>query len=452
MNITRENVDELNAVIKLELAKDDYEERVDTILKDYKKKVNMPGFRPGKVPMGMIQKMYRKPVLAEEINKLISESLNKYLVDEKLNILGEPLPHEEDMKPIDFDNDTEFEFKFDVGMAPEFDLKLTAREKLPYYNIKIDDELIDKYSDNYTQRFGSFTQVDSIEEKDVLTVKIVQLNDKDEVLEGGIFVEEARLATDIIKDENIKKEVLAAKKGDELVIDLKKAYPNDTEIATLLKIEAEEAAALSGNFKVTIDEIQRFDKAEINQELFDKIYGEGNVKSVEEFREKLAEEARTNLKNDIDFRFKLDVKEKLANKFKEELPETFLKRWLITVNKDKFTEEEIEKDFDKFLEDLKWQLIKDKIAKDNEIEIKPEDLKAAAIDNARMQFAYYGMSNVPDEHLEQFAQKTLENQEELRKLHDGKMEEMIVAQVKEKIKVEEKEISLENFNKLFETK
>ncbi len=452
MNITRENVDELNAVIKLELTKDDYEERVDTILKDYKKKANMPGFRPGKVPMGMIQKMYRKPVLAEEINKLISESLNKYLVDEKLNILGEPLPHEEDMKPIDFDNDSEFEFKFDVGMAPEFDLKLTAREKLPYYDIKIDDELIDKYSDNYTQRFGSFSHVDKIEEKDVLTVKIVQLNEKDEVLEGGIFVEEARLATDIIKDDKIKKQVLAAKKGDELIIDLKKAYPNDTEIASLLKIKTEEVADVTGNFKVTVDEIQRFEKAEINQELFDKIYGEGTVKSVEEFREKLAEEARTNLKNDIEFRFKLDVKEKLANKFKEELPEAFLKRWLLTVNKDKFTEEEIEKDFDKFIEDLKWQLIKEKIAKENEIEIKPEDLKAAAIDNARMQFAYYGMSNVPDEHLEQFAQKTLENQEELRKLHDGKLEELVVAQVKEKIKVEEKEITLEKFNKLFETK
>ena len=452
MNITRENADELNAVLKLELTKEDYEERVNTVLKDYKKKANIPGFRPGKVPMGMIQKMYGKPVLAEEINKLVSESLSKYLVDEKLNILGEPLPHEGDIKPVDFDNDSEFEFKFDVAIAPEFELKLSAKDKVPFYSIKIDDELIDKYADNYTQRFGEFSHVDVIEEKDVLTTKIVQVDDKGEVLDGGLFVDEARLATDVIKDEKIKKQVLAAKKGDELIFDLKKAYPNDTEIAALLKIKAEEAANVSGDFKITVNEIQRFNKAELNQELFDKVYGEGTVKSIEEFRAKLAEEAKNNLKNDIEFRFKLDVKESLAKKFKKDLPEAFLKRWLIAVNEGKFTAEDIDKDFDKFTEDLKWQLIKDKVAKENNIEIKPEDIKAAAIENARMQFAYYGMASVPDEHLEQFAQRTLDNQEEVRKLHEGKMEDLVVAKIKESIKVDEKEISMEKFNKLFEQK
>jgi trigger factor len=320
MNITRENVDELNAVLKLELVKEDYEERVNSVLKDYKKKANIPGFRPGKVPFGMIQKMYGKPVLVEELNKLVSESLSKYLVEEKLNILGEPLPHDGENKPMDFDKDTEFEFMFDLGLAPEFDLKLSSKDKVPFYNIKVDDEMIDKYVDNYTQRFGEMVHVDSIEEKDVLTAKIVQLDENDKILEGGIFVEEARMATDVIADKNIKKTVLAAKKGDELVFDLKKAYPNDTEIAALLKIKAEEVSNVSGNFKVTVEEIQRFNKAEVNQALFDKIYGEGNVKSVEEFRAKISDEASVNLKNDSEYRFKVDTKEILVKNLRRIYP------------------------------------------------------------------------------------------------------------------------------------
>jgi trigger factor len=452
MNITRENSNELNAVLKLEFTKEDYTDRVSAVLKDYRKKANIPGFRPGKVPIGMINKMYGKPVLVEEINKLVSESLSKYLADEKLNILGEPLPHEGENKPLDFDTDEEFEFKFDVGIAPEIDITPSTKDKIPYYTIKVDADLLAKYEDNYTQRGGEFIQVDTIEDKDVLSVKIVQLNEKDEVLEAGIFVEEARMATDIIKDEAIKKAVLKAKKGDELVMDLKKAFPNDTEIASLLKVKTEEAATISGNFKVSILEIQRFQKAEVNQELFDKLYGEGVINSVEEFREKIAAEAAEGLKRDSDFKFRLDVKETLVKKFKKELPEAFLKRWLIAANEGKFTLEEIEKDFDKFTEDLKWQLIKDKLMKENGIEVNENDLRAAAIENARTQFAYYGMNNVPDEHLEQFAQRTFENKEELRKLHEEKVEEKVISFIKETVKVDNKEITAEKFNKFFEDK
>jgi len=450
MNITRENVNELNAVLKLELSKEDYEGRVNKVLKDYKKKANIPGFRPGKVPFGMINKMYGKPVLVEEINKLVSESLSKYLSEEKLNILGEPLPHEGDNKPINFDDDSEFEFKFDLGLAPEIDVKLSEKDKAPYYNIKVDDELIDKFADNLSQRFGEFIHVNEIEDKDVLSVKIVQLNENDEVLEGGLFVEEARMATDVIKDEAIKKVILKAKKGDDLIIDLKKAYPLDTEIAALLKIKKDEAAEISGNFKISITEIQRFNKAEINQELFDKAYGEGTLKSIDEFRAKISEEAAEGLKRDSDYKFRIDVKESLLKKFNKDLPSEFLKRWLLAVNEGKFTLEDIEKDFDKFTDDLKWQLIKDKIARENKIEVTEEDLKSAAINNARMQFAQYGMNNVPVEHLEQFAQRTFENQEEMRRLHEGQIEEKVVGFLKETIKIDYKDITVEKFNKLFE--
>jgi trigger factor len=450
MNITRENIDELNVVLKLELGKADYEERLTKVLKDYRKKAQVPGFRPGNVPFGLINKMYRKPALVDEINKLVSDSLSNYLVEEKLNILGEPLPHSGENKTIDWDNDSEFEFKFDLGMAPEFDVKLSAKDKFIYYNIKIDDELIDKYIDGYAQRFGQYVHVEDIQEKDMLTVSIAQLDENGEILETGIKNDEARVAVEIIKDKKIKDSVLKAKKGDVLSFDLRKAYPNDTEIAGILKIKTEEAKEISGNFQLTINEIQRFDKAEVNQELIDKVYGEGNVKSVEEFRSKIAEEASLNLKRDSDYKFRLDAREELVKKFKNNLPTEFLKRWLVAINEGKFTMEEIEKDFDHFMEDLKWQLIKDKIAKDNSLKVTEEDIREAARENARLQFSYYGMSNVPDEHLDTFAARTLENKEQTRKLAEGKLEDAIIEFVKQNVKIEEKEITTEKFNKLFE--
>lgn len=452
MNINRENIDELNAVLKLELGKEDYEERVNTVLKDYKKKANIPGFRPGKVPLGLINKMYRKPVLVDEINKLVSESLSKYLVDEKLNILGEPLPHEGDKKEIDWDNDSEFEFKFDLGIAPDIEVKISQKDKVPFYKIKIDKELLSKYTDSYTQRFGEYTQADTVEEKDLLTVSIEQVDEKGQVLAEGLKNNDARISVEVIKDKSIKSNVLKSKKGDNLIIDLKKAYPNNTEIASILNLKAEEAENVQGDFQITINEIKRFKHAEVNQELFDKVYGEGNVKNLEEFNKKLTEEAEQGLLRDSEYKFKLDVKDSLIGKFKKELPTDFLKRWLFAINEGKFSMEEIEKDFDKFTEDLKWQLIKNKIATDNELKITEEDLKKAALDNARMQFSYYGMSNVPDEHLESFAQRILSDKEQVNKLGEGALEEKIIDLVRNSVKVEEKSITAEKFNKMFEDK
>lgn len=451
MNISRENIDDLNAVLTLELVQEDYDERVTTVLKDYRKKANIPGFRPGKVPFGMIKKMYHKPVLVEEINKLVSESISKYLIDEKLNILGEPLPHEGDKKEIDWDNDTNFEFKFDLGMAPEFELKVTGKDKIASYSIKADDEVINKYIESYTQRFGENKSVDAIEEKDLLTVAVEQLGENGEAKEGGIKTDETRLAIDVIKDDATKEVILKAKKGDVLTIDLKKAYPSDAEISSMLNISKEEAVDLSGDFKITINDILRFANAEVNQELFDKVYGEGNVKSEEEFRGKIAEEAAEGLKRDSEYKFRLDVRAALIKKFKSNLPDAFLKRWLFAINEGKFTMDDIEKDWDKFTEDLKWQLIKDKISTDNDLKVEEADLKAAAIENARLQFSYYGMSNVPDEHLETFAQRTLEDKEQARKLAEGAIENKIVDFVKETAKIDEKEISSEKFRKMLES-
>jgi trigger factor len=453
MNITKENVDKLNAVLSISLEKDDYENRVNDVLKDYRKKARIDGFRPGKVPFGLINKMYRKPVLVEEVNKLISESISNYLVEEKLHILGDPLPHEEkeeEVQNIDWDNDETFEFKFDLGIAPEVDVKLSPKDKYPFYHIKIDDALIDKYVDSYRQRFGEFTSVDSPEEKDMIKAEVHQLDSNNEKLEDGVSVDEVTLSIEMAKDAGIKKQLLKAKKDDILIIDLKKAYPSEAELSGMLKIDKEKVDELTGNFELNVKDITRFNEAEINQELFDKVFGPGTVKTEKEFRDKIAEEAKKGTLQDSEYRFRIDVKEILIKKTKFELPRDFLKRWLYAINKGKFTEEQIEKDFESFAEDLKWQLIKDQIMRDNQLEVAEEDVKKVARDTARMQFAQYGMANVPDEHLEEFARRMLEKEEDRNSMHSRAVENKVIDFVKQTVKVDEKEISSEKFNKLFE--
>ena len=450
MNISRENIDNLNAVLSITLEKEDYEQRVTNVLSDYRKKVSLDGFRPGKVPFGLVKKMYHKPVLLEEIQKIISESISKYLVEQKLNILGEPLPHKEDSDKIDWDNDETFNFKFDLGLAPEIDVKITPKDKYPLYQIKIDKALIDKYVDNYRERLGDFESVDSPDEKDVLKVEIQQLDANDEILPEGIHVEEASLSIGQIKDDKIKKTVLAAKKGNVLTIDLKKAYPSHAEIAGILKIESKNVADIQGNFSMVIKDISRFKKAEINTELFEKVYGPDTVKTEEEFRKKIADDAKENLKQDSEYRFRIDVKEMLLGKIKISLPKEFLKRWLVAINEGKFTEEQVEKEFDSFEKDLKWQLIKDKIVEDNTLEVNDEDIKQVAKEVAQMQFSQYGMHNVPDEHLEQFATRMLEKEEDRNNIKSRAIENKVIGFIRSTVKIDEKEISSDKFDKLFE--
>ncbi len=450
MNITRENIDNLNTVLNIRLEKEDYEAKVNETLNDYRKKVRIDGFRPGKVPFGLINKMYRKPIMVEEINKLISESLAKYIQDEKLNILGEPLPHEGDMKTIDWDTDEIFEFKFDLALTPEFDVKVLPKDKFPYYLIKADNTLIDKYVENYRQRFGEFESIDIPAEKDIAKADIIQLDSNNESLPDGIQVEEAALSIELIKDDSIKKNLLSSRKGDTLIMDLKKAYPNDAELAGILKIDRKNVGTVEGNFRITIKDISRFRNAEINQEFFDKVYGPGKINTEAEFRAKIAEDAKVHLKQDSEYRFRIDIKETLMKKTKMILPNEFLKRWLVAINEDKFTEEQIEKEFNQFEDDLKWQLIKDKIFDDNNLEITEDDMKLVAKDIARMQFSQYGMYNVPDEHLEQFAQRILEKKEDRNNIKSRVVENKVIEFIKSIAKIDEKEIGSDKFNKLFE--
>jgi trigger factor len=450
MNITRENIDALNAVVSISLEKSDYETRVNNVLADYRKKARIDGFRPGKVPVGLISKMYRKPVLIEELNKLVSESLSKYLTEEKLNILGEPLPHKDETRTIDWDMDSQFEFRFDVGMAPEIDIKISPKDKYPFYIVKVDNSMIDKYIENYTERFGELVSVDSIEEKDLLKVDLQQLDSDNNPLDGGIHAKDVTISAELAKEDTIKSELLSMKKDQTMIIDLKKAYPSDAEIAGMLKIEKEKAAKLQGNFLLHLTDISRFKPAKLNQELFDKIFGPGKVNSEEEFRDKIAEDAALALKQDSDYRFRVDVKETLIKKTKFDLPHEFLKRWLYAINEGKYTAEQIEKEFEHFEEDLRWQLIKDKISSENQLTASEDDLKAAAKETARLQFKQYGMNDVPDEHLEEFAHRMLERKDDKNNIKAKVNEDLVITYIKNTVKLDEKEISSEKFNKLFE--
>jgi len=450
MNITKENKDELNAVLKIQVDKEDYRERVDKTVKDYKKKAKMDGFRPGKVPEGLIRKMYGRAIKVDEVNKLVSEKLSEYLKSEDLNILGEPLPSKEEQKSIDWDNDEQLEFAFDIAMAPEFEVKISGHDKIPYYTIQITDELIDKQVENYQQRLGEFKPIDQVENLDeMITAHITELDEQGSIREGGIHKENATITLSVVKDEDIKKQFENAALADKIDIDLKKAFPNDTEISSMLNIEKDKAAELEGLFRIDIQEVKKFEQAEVNQELFDKIYGEGNVTSNEEFREKIKEELEKQIKPESERKFAHDVKEHFVRKVDPKIPSEFLKRWLKETQND-LSEEDIEKDFSRFEHDVKWDLIKNKISRENEIQVEENEILELAKQVTQQQFQQYGLGNLPDEQIENYAQEILKKDEDRRKLHERKYEEKVVEHIKEHVKAEEKEVTSDEFQKLIE--
>lgn len=449
MNIVKENINDLNAVLRITITADDYSEKVENTLKDYRKKARIDGFRPGKVPAGLVKKMYGKGALIEEVNKLISESLTNYIRDEKLNLLGEPLPSK-DQKTIDFDNEKEFEFAFDIALSPKVEVKLSKRDKVPYYNIKVDKKLLETHTDNYARKFGEFKDVDVTTDIEMLSGNFAQLDEENNVLEDGIKADDVRITIEYIKDEEIKKTFGGKKVGDTVVFDVRKAYPSDSEIASMLRIDKEVAKNLNGNFQFEITKIQKFEKAEINQDLFDKAFGKDVVKTVDEFNAKLKEEIKANFKKDMDYRFMIDAKNKFIEKFNPELPTEFLKRWLVAINEGKFTPEQIEEEFPKFEEDLKWQVIKDQIIRDNEIKVEESEILDLAKEVTAAQFAQYGLANLPDEQLAVYAQEILKKDSERRNLYERKFEDKVVDFIKDSIKLDEKEITTEEFQKLFE--
>lgn len=448
MNITRENIDDLNAILKVEVVKDDYEGKVNDVLKEHKKKANIKGFRPGKVPFGLIKKMYGDGVQLEEINKIVSEAVGNYISEEKLDVLGDPLPRRDDNEKIDFATQDDFVFSFDLGLAPEFEVKLSARNKVPYYQIKVDKKLKNDFLDNYRRRFGTYEDADIVTEEDMLKGDIVKLSEEGEPL-NDTLKRDSSLSVKVIKDEDVKKEFIGKKAGDSVDFDIRKSFPNEHEIAGLLQTEHDKLQGADGTYRFVINKVNRFKMADVNQELFDKVYGEGTVKSEEEFMAKLEDEIKENLSKESDYKLNLDAKDMVIDKTKFDLPEEFLKKWLIQTNKD-ITEEEVEKDFDSFMRDLRWQLIRNKIAKENEFKVEQEDMVKEAVEFTRIQFQQYGIFNAEESQLEMYAKEILKKEDDARRIAEKVIDDKVIGKIKEEIKTDTKKVTTEEFNKLFQ--
>lgn len=449
MNISRENIDDLNAVLKVKIEKADYQEKVESVLRDYRKKANIKGFRPGMVPIGLIKKMYGSTVKIDEINKAVSENIHRYLTDEKIEILGDPMPKTDNQERIDFENQDDFDFSFELGLTPAFELNISKKDSATFYEIVIDDKMKNDFVSNYTRRYGEFKKADSTEDKDILKGKIEALDEKGEPLPGGLTADETTLAVDIIKDEEIRNKFIGKNENDTIDFDIRKAFPNDNEIAGLLKKKKEEVESLEGNFRFSVREITRFHPAELSQELYNRIYGEGVVNSEEEFMKKIEEEISENLKRESEFKLMQDVKKLTIEKTDFQLPEDFLKRWLLKVNKDT-TGEQIDQEFDSFRNDLKWQLIRNKVARKNELKITEEELQKEAENITRYQFRQYGLFYATDEQIANYAKETLKKEEDAKRIADKILEDKVLVLLKDVVEVGNKSVTVDEFNKLFE--
>ncbi len=452
MNIQFESADKVNGLMTITIEKSDYEEKVEKTLKNYRKRAQVPGFRPGQAPMSMIKRQYGMSVKVDEVNRLLGEKLTEYIRDNKVEMLGEPLPSDK-QQPIDFEGDGPMTFLFDIAVAPEFKAELTDKDKIDYYNIKVDDKIIDQQVQMYQSRSGQYEKADSYQANDMLKGDLRELDEQGNTKEGGITVSDAALMPEYIKVDEQKKLFAEAKPGDIITFNPKKAYPeNDSEIAALLKLKKEEVADLTADFSYQITEISRFTPAAIDQKLFDRVFGEGTVKDEKEFRQKIADMIQPQLTENSDYKFLQDVRAYMDKKVGElTFPEALLKRIMQNQYKDKGADF-VEKNFAQSIVELKWHLIKEQLVEAAGIKVEDEDVKAIAKEQARMQFAQYGMTNVPEEYLENYAEETLKKRENINGLVDRAVDVKLTEALKKLVKLNEKNVTLDEFNKMMEGK
>jgi trigger factor len=447
MNISQEKKDSLNAVIKVNLSPADYQQRVEKAIKEQAKKANLPGFRPGMVPAGHIKKMYGKSILVDEINNLLQDTLNNYLNEQQLEVLGQPLPVMNDEKEYNWDYNDEFEFKYEVGLAPEFPLDFSSKDKVTRYDITVDDETLAARMKNLRRSYGKMTNPDVSADDDVLYADLVQLSPDGSVFEGGI-TNTGSIRLDQVQDEATKQTLIGLKKGDELEFDVQKAYNNDAaKIAGILKIEEADAAELQSKFKLTVKNVNRLEEADLTQEFFDKLFGEGTVNNEEEFKAKVNEEVSAMMQQDSDRKLQNDIYKFATSKVDFELPDEFLKRWLKATNEN-LSEEELEGGYADFAKGLKWTLVGNKIIKDNKIEIKYEDVFQAAKLRLDAQFRMYSPQPLTEEQLSQYTVQFLQNKENANRIFDEVKGEKVIEQIRSVITIDHQAITSEEFAKL----
>jgi len=450
MNITFENPDKINGLLTMTVEKEDYQEKVEKTLKNYRKRAQVPGFRPGMVPMGMIKKQYGMAVKVDEVNRLLGEKLTEYIRENKIQMLGEPLPSDKQV-PVDLSQDGPFTFMFDIAVAPEFTAVLNGDDQIDYYKIKVDDALIDRQVSMYASQAGEMVKSEVFSGNDTLTGDLRELDGDGSTKEGGITTESGQIMPAYIKDEDQKKLFDGCKPGDIITFNPKKAYPdNDSEVAALLKVDKEQVKELASDFSFQVTEIRHFQPAEVNQQLFDRVFGEGEVSSEKEFREKVAGILESQLEQNSNYKFMIDVRAYMENKVGElQFPDELLKRVMKQNNKDK-GDDYVEKNFEGSLRELKWHLIKQQLVEANAIKVEDADVKAIAVESIRQQFAQYGMSEVPEDVLEKYADEQLKKRETVEAYVDRAVEQKLMKALLTVVKLNEKSVTLDEFNKMLQ--
>jgi trigger factor len=446
MNISQENIDNLNAVISIELAPDDYKTVVEDAMKAQAKKANIPGFRPGKVPVSHIKKLYGKSILLDEINRIVSGKLNDFLTENKVEILGQPLPKAEDADTeYNWDFNDEFKFNYEIGLTPKIEVPFTEKTSLTEYVIKADEETLNTRISHLRKSYGKRTNPEVSEDGDMIFGDLKQLDADGKIMEEGINVSSA-LRTDLVEDKKIKKSLIGLKKDDVLVIDLKKAYKNDV-VAKLLSITEEEVEALVSSFELTVKNINRLEEADLNKEFYDKVFGEDVIKTEEEFRNRVKEEVESMFVQNADQKLQNDIYTLGMDGVNVEFPDEFLKRWLKATNEN-LSDAEVEEGYEDFKKNLKWTLIENKIITDNDLQIKYEEVFQTAKDRLAAQLKLYGQQSFTDEQLGQYAAQLLQDQEQANRIFDEVKALKVFEFVKGKAKLEKKEINNDEFLKL----
>jgi len=447
MNISQEKTGNLSAIVKININPEDYQPRVDKAIKDHAKKAKIPGFRPGMVPASHIKKMYGKSILVDEINNLLSDTLNKYIETENLQVLGQPLPKMDDHKHYNWDFTDDFEFDYEVGLAPDFNADFSTADKLTQYVVKADDEVLAERIKNLRKGYGKMTNPDVSADGDVLYSEIVQLSPDGSVFEDGIS-NTASVRLDQVKDEAVKASLIGLKKGDEVTLDVQKAFNNDAaKVAGLLKIDEETAADLKSSFRLTVKNVNRLEESDLNQEFFDKLFGEGEVTSEEEFRQRVTDEVEGMMAQDAERRLQEDIYKYTLNKIQFNLPDEFLKRWLQS-NDEKMSAEDLEGGYNDFAQNLKWTLIVNKIITEQKIEVKYEDVFETAKFRLGQQFRMYSQMPLSEEQLGQYTVQYLQNKENANKIFDEVKALKVFNYIKSVVSLEPKEISGADFQKI----
>jgi len=447
MNITQDKIDNLNSVLTVKITPEDYKERVEKAIKAQAKKAKLPGFRPGMVPAGHIKKMYGKNILVDEINTILNDTLSNYISENKIEVLGQPLPKVDDSKEFNWDFTDDFEFVYELGIAPEFELNFSSKDKLTYYQVKVDKDTLASRIKNLRKSYGKMSNPDVSADDDVIYADLNQIAADGSVFEEGIS-NTASVRLDQVENAKIKKSLIGLKKDDEVVLDIQKAFgSNETIIAKLLNISEEDAKDLKSNFKLSVKNINRLEEGDLNQEFFDKIFGENIVATEAEFEQKIREELEGMMVQNADQRLQGDLLQFGLDKVKLSLPDEFLKRWLKATN-EKLSEEELKNGYDDFARNLRWTLIENKIIKDNKLEIKYDEVFAAAKNRLDGQFRMYSPQPLSEEQLGQYTAQFLQNKENANRIFEEVKAQHVFDYLKGVITLDKKDIDYDKFLEL----